>query len=205
MRDIFPDTIVFDIGNVLLDWDPEHLYCRVITAQESRRWFLSHICTPDWNREQDRGRSFAEAVAERRALFPEWRSEIEAFHHRWTETVAGAIGDSVDILARLRAKGVPCYAITNFSQEKFAEAQVRFPFLKTFDGVVVSGDERLLKPDRAIFDLFCVRYALAPARCLFIDDVEANVDGARAAGMNAVRYENPAQLARDLAGFGFDV
>lgn len=205
MRDNVPDTIVFDIGNVLLDWDPEHLYRRVIASQDSRRWFLSHVCTPQWNHQQDRGRTFAEAVAERRALFPEWRSEIEAFHHRWPETVAGAIEGSVDILARLRAQRVPCYAITNFSQEKFAVAQSLFPFLKTFDGVIVSGDERLLKPDRAIFDLFCARYALAPARCLFIDDVEANVEGARAAGMNAVRYENPARLARDLQSFGFDV
>lgn len=205
MSDKSPDIVVFDIGNVLLDWDPGHLYGRVIESAEHRRWFLSHVCTPAWNREQDRGRLFADAVAERRALFPEWRSEIEAFHHRWPETVSGAIEGSVAVLARLRESGAACYAITNFSQEKFADVQAIFPFLQTFDGVVVSGDERLLKPDRAIYDLFLARYDLAPSRCIFVDDSQANVDGARAAGMSAFRYENPAQLARDLRSLGFDV
>lgn len=199
------DIVVFDIGNVLIDWNPEHLYARVIPDPRARRWFLAHVCTPEWNRAQDRGRSFAEAIAERRALFPEWRAEIEAFRARWREMIPRAIEGSVALLERLRESGVPCYAITNFSGETFPEAQALYPFLKRFEGIVVSADEGLLKPDGAIFDLFLRRYGLAPARCLFIDDVAENVEGARSAGMRAVRYENPALLARDLRSFGFDV
>jgi 2-haloacid dehalogenase len=205
MSDFWVDIVVFDIGNVLLDWDPDYLYAQVIPDQKARAWFLSQVCTQDWNREQDRGRRFADAIAERRTLFPEWREEIEAYHHRWTETVSRAIEGSVSILARLREQCVPCYAITNFSSEKFAESQERFPFLKTFDGIVVSGDEGTLKPRRAIYEKLCERYGLAPDRCVFIDDVEANVEGARAVGMAGIRFEDPAQLARDLRALGFDV
>lgn len=205
MRDIQPDIVVFDIGNVLLDWSPDHLYAKVIAQPSVRKWFLDTVCTYDWNREQDRGRSYAEAVAERRALWPEWRDEIEAWHHRWLETLSGPIAGSVDILHRLKAAGAPCYAITNFPAEKFPAAQEIYPFLKGFDGVIVSGDEGLVKPDREIYDCLLARYGLDAHRCVFIDDVAANVEGARAAGMKGIWFQNPAQLARDLRSFGFDV
>ena len=198
------DTIVFDIGGVLLDWDPRHLYRKLFADEAAREWFLAHVCTPDWNREQDRGRPWAEAVAGLAQAFPEWRAEIAAYDARWSETVAGPIEGSVDILRRLHADGAPLYAITNFSAEKFKLAQARFDFLSLWRGVIVSGEERLLKPDPAIYQLLLSRYGLAAARCLFIDDVQHNVDAARAIGMQAVRFVDPPTLRRDLAAAGFE-
>ncbi|MBL8589107.1 MAG: HAD family phosphatase [Methylobacteriaceae bacterium] len=200
-----PDVVVFDVGEVLLDWNPRHLYDKVIADADAREWFLAHVCTPDWNREQDRGRDWGEAVALLARAFPEWSREIEAFHHRWEETVRGPVAGSVDILRRLHAAGAPLYAITNFSAPKFAESRRRFDFLNLFRGVVVSGEAGLIKPDRRIFDLFCARFALAPQRCFFIDDSRANVEAARAVGMQAALFVDPPGFARDLAAAGFSV
>lgn len=197
------DTIVFDIGGVLLDWDPRHLYRKLFADEAAREWFLTHVCTPDWNREQDRGRPWSEAVAGLTRAFPEWSAEIAAFDTRWSETVAGPIEGSVDILRRLHADGAPLYAITNFSAEKFELARARFDFLSLFRGVIVSAEEKLLKPDPAIYQMLLSRYGLAAARCLFIDDVQHNVDAARAIGMQAARFVDPPTLRRDLAAAGF--
>ncbi|MFI5010827.1 MAG: HAD family hydrolase [Hyphomicrobiales bacterium] len=196
------ETVVFDVGNVLLDWNPRHLYRKLFADEERMEWFLANICTSAWNLEQDRGRSFAEAVAELTSRHPEWTREIRAFDDRWAETVAGEIAGSVELLSRLKVNGVPIYAITNFSREKFAEALSRFAFLRDFEGVVVSGDEGLLKPDAAIYRLFLARYGKQASRCLFIDDSARNVEGARRVGMQALRFLGPAELARDLASFG---
>jgi len=195
------DTVVFDVGNVLLDWDPRHLYRKVFDDPERMEWFLNHVCTPAWNIEQDRGRSFEVAVAELVARHPEWETEIRAFDERWEETVAGEIAGSVALLAELKGK-VGLYAITNFSREKFAVSLERFPFLSVFDGVIVSAHEGLLKPDPAIYRLFLERYGRDAGRCLFVDDSQRNVEGALAAGMHAVHFRGAAELASDLARFG---
>lgn len=198
-----PDVVVFDIGEVLLDWNPRHLYRRIFADEATMEWFLAHVCTPAWNREQDRGRRWADAVDFLVRRWPEWRAEIEAFDARWEKTVAGEIKGSVALLRELVARDVPVYAITNFSDEKFPIAQQRYESLRLFRGVVVSGAEGLLKPDAAIFALFCERYGLAPQRCLFVDDMAANVEGARAAGMSAALFVDPPTLRRDLAAAGF--
>ena len=195
------DTVVFDIGNVLLDWDPRHLYRKLFDDRERMEWFLANICTPAWNIEQDRGRSFAEAIDLLVEHHPQWEREIRAFDERWEETVAGEIAGSIALLHRLKGK-VPLYAITNFSREKYAVALERFAFLKHFDGVVVSAHERLLKPDAAIYRLFLDRYGRRAEHCLFIDDSRKNVDGALAVGMQAVHFRGAAGLAADLARFG---
>lgn len=200
-----PSIVVFDIGNVLLDWDPRHLYRRVFDDHARMEWFLSEVCTPAWNVEQDRGRSFAEAVAERIALFPDMAAEIRAYDERWLETLAGAIQGSVDILQRLRAAGVPNYAITNFSAEKFVDACLHYPFLTGFDGVIVSGQEKLLKPAHAIYHLLFDRYGLQAGDCVFIDDSEKNVVAAREVGMHAIHFTAPGPLRDDLAALGFPV
>lgn len=203
-RSGLPDTIVFDIGGVLLDWDPRHLYRQIFGADEATmEWFLAHVCAPEWNREQDRGRPWREGADLLVRRFPEWRAEIEAFRAQWPEMVAGAIEGTVEILRTLHARGAPLYAITNFAADTFALSRERFDFLNLFRGVIVSGEERLLKPDRAIYEALFARYDLTPAQCLFIDDVQHNVDGARAAGMSAVRFIDPPTLARDLAAAGF--
>jgi 2-haloacid dehalogenase len=194
---VFPIP-VFDVGNVLIRWDPRNLYGKLIADELAREDFLTRICSPEWNLEMDRGRSFAEGVAERVALFPEHEALIRAFDERWLETLGGAIEESVAILEELRAAGVPTYAITNFSREKFAVTQARYPFLGGFDGIVVSAHEQLLKPDRRIYARLCERHGLAPADCIFIDDSLANVEGARAFGMRGHHFQTPAALRTDL-------
>ena len=144
-------TIVFDVGNVLLRWDPRLLFRKLIPEEDRLHWFMQNVCTAAWNIEQDRGRSWTDAVALLVAEHPEWEREIRAFDERWHETVPGVIDDSVAVLEELKSKGEKVYAITNFSREKWAECLVRFPFLRSFDGAIVSAHERLLKPDPAIY------------------------------------------------------
>ncbi|WP_230531456.1 HAD family hydrolase [Microvirga roseola] len=198
-----PKTVVFDIGNVLLRWDPRNLYRRIFDDEAEMEWFLSNVCTHDWNVEQDRGRDWDEAVALLIKDHPRHEAPIRAFHERWSETVSGVFEEHVALLQRLREAGVPNFCITNFSGPKFILAQQRFPFLAGFDGIVVSGDERLLKPDPAIYRLLLDRYGLEAGDCIFIDDSKANVEGARAVGMYAIHYAEPMDLAAELCRYGF--
>ena len=200
-----PTTVVFDVGNVLLRWDPRNLYRTIFDDESEMEWFLSTVCTGQWNQEQDRGRDWEEAVALLVNDYPEHATSIRAFHDRWEETVSGAIEENVALLATLRAANVPNYCITNFSGPKFGLAQRRFPFLKDFDGIIVSGDERLLKPEPEIYRLLLGRYGLQAADCVFIDDSHANVEGARAVGMQAIHFAEPMDLATELRAYGFPV
>jgi len=194
---------VFDIGNVLIRWDPRFLYRKLIEDEAEREDFLARICPPDWNLEMDRGRPFAEGIAERLALYPEHAALIRAFDERWVETLGGAVEGTVAILEELSDAGVPCYAITNFSREKFAITRERFPFLERLSGIVVSAHEGLLKPDPRIYARLCERYGLDRHRCLFIDDSAANVAAARAYGMQGHHFRSPAELGADLRDRGF--
>ena len=200
-----PTIVVFDIGKVLFDWDPRHLYRSMFTDETEMEAFLRDVCARDWILDLDRGKPFAEAVVERTALFPHYEKEIRAFDERWHETNRGVIDGSMTILNKLQAAHVPNYAITNFSAEKFEGARKTFPFLDSFDGIVVSGRERLLKPDAAIYNLFLDRHGLKAADCIFIDDSAANVAGAQAVGMHGHHFIEAEGLARDLRGHGFDV
>ena len=197
-----PTTVVFDVGNVLLRWDPRHLYRKLFDDEARMEWFLSTVCTGAWNIEQDRGRDWDEAVALLVRDYPVHETPIRAFHERWHETVSGPIEENVALLERLQGAGVPTYCITNFSGPKFVEARQRFPFLGSFDGVIVSGDERLLKPDPEIYRRLLTRYGLEARDCIFIDDSKANVDGARAVGMHAIHFVEPMDLAAELARYG---
>jgi 2-haloacid dehalogenase len=196
------DTVVFDVGNVLIQWDPRHLYRKLIPDGAEMERFLAEVCTDAWNLEQDRGRSWAEAIAERVPLFPRHEALIRAYSERWHEMVPGEVPGSVALLEALRGRGVPLYAITNFSVEKFAEAQARFPFLRGFRDAVVSGTERLVKPDPAIYRLLLDRNGLEAERCLFIDDSEKNVRGAEAVGMRAHHFREAATLEAELRTLG---
>lgn len=198
-------NIVFDIGNVLIRWDPTLLYSRLLPDTERRDWFLREICSPDWNLELDRGRSFADGIAERVARHPEWSAEIRAWDERWHDMVPGALDGTVAILEALREADIPTFAITNFSAEKFAQCLDRFPFLHGFRDTVVSAHEKLVKPDPAIYRLFLERNDLDPATCLFVDDNADNVVAARTVGMKAVRFTSPARFAADLVAHGIHV
>ena len=185
---------VFDIGGVLIDWDPRHLYRDLIPDETEREWFLAEVCSPDWNRQMDAGLSFAEGVAQLTERFPEHAALIAAFDHSWARMVPGALTDTVALLEELRGQGHPVYAITNFSAEKFADCQVRFPFLADFVHVTVSGAIGAVKPDPTIFRRFLDDTGLEAADCLYTDDVAANVAAAQAIGMRAVRFTEAAAL-----------
>jgi len=191
-------TVVFDIGNVLVDWNPRYLYRKLFDDAEAMERFLGEVCTSDWNLELDRGRPFAEAVAERVALYPDFADLIRAYDARWSEMIAGPIAGTVALLERLAERETPLYALTNFSDEKYVETFERFGFFQRFLGVVVSGRVKLLKPDPAIYRLLLESYGLDPTACLFIDDSPANVEGARKVGLHATRFESPEQIERML-------
>lgn len=201
MSDRLP-TIVFDVGNVLLRWDPRLLYRKLIPDEERLHWFMQNVCTAAWNIEQDRGRTWEEAVAILVASHPEWEAEIRASDERWHETIPGVIEDSVAVLQELKARGEKVYAITNFSREKWAECLIRYPFLQSFDGAVVSAHEGLIKPDLAIFTTLLERYRLEAGDCIFIDDSARNVEAARAVGMKAVHFVEPIDLRAELRALG---
>jgi 2-haloacid dehalogenase len=198
-----PTIVVFDIGHVLIEWDPRHLYRKLFAGDDARvEWFLREVCPPAWNYEQDRGRPWADAVAEAAARHPTMAAEIAAYRDRWHEMVPGEIAGSVALLRALAARGVPLYAITNFAADTFAEVVERFPFFSLFRGIVVSGTERVVKPGAEIFRLLASRYGLALEDCLFIDDVPANVAGAQAVGMHGHHFTAPEALAAALMGYG---
>lgn len=191
--------MIFDVGGVILDWNPRHLYRKLFNGDETAmERFLAEVCTHDWNVRQDAGRPFATAVAELSAEHPEHAGLIEAFHLRWEEMVRGHFGDTVGIVEDLKRCGVPLYALTNFSMEKWSLTKPRYPVFELFDGIVVSGDVGLVKPDPRLYRLLLERFELAAQDCLFVDDAPANVSGAEAIGMKAHRYVSAGALRRDL-------
>jgi len=200
-----PTTIVFDLGNVLIGWDPRALYRELFAEQpEQVDWFLENVCTSAWNAEQDRGRRFSDAVVALAAQHPpQLHAAIRAYHERWVEMLTGEITGSVELLLELHARGTPLYALTNWNQETFAHARERYPWLARFRGIVVSGEERCVKPDPQIYHTLLARYGLQAADCVFIDDSPANVRAAREVGMHALQFSDPAQLRADLKALGF--
>lgn len=185
------DAIVFDIGNVFVEWSPRFLYETLISDPEELQYFLDNIVTLEWHTEHDRGRPFAEGVKILSTQFPEYATLIEAFDSRWNDMIKGQIKGTVDILDRLAAKGLDLYALTNFSQEKWPEFARDYGFTDHFKGVVVSGAEQLVKPDPDIFTLTVERYRLNPSRTLFVDDRVDNVRAGEAAGLIGHLFEGP--------------
>lgn len=191
-------VLIFDLGGVVLDWNPRHLFRALIPDETEREWFLAEVCSPAWNAQMDAGKPAAEAVAELSAEHPEHAGLIRAYWDRWPETLGGLIPGTAELLADLAADGRDLYAITNFNGEVWPLTQEMFPVLSCFSGVIVSSFARLTKPDRAIFDLALRRFGVAARDCLFIDDVAANVAGARAAGIAAVQFTSAAALRQLL-------
>ncbi len=194
--------IVFDIGRVLIHYDPNIPFSRLIPDEAERKWFFENICTHDWNIEQDRGRSWEEAEKLLIALHPDRESHIRAFRKHWREMVPYAYPDSVKAMERLIDEGRDVTMLTNFASDTFVEANEIFPFLKKPRGVTVSGEVKLIKPDVRIYDLHAQTFGLEPSKTLFIDDSAANVEGARKAGWQAVLFTGPEKLASDLSAYG---
>lgn len=196
-------TVVFDLGGVLVDWDPRYLYRTLMPSEAEVERFLTEVATPEWNAAQDVGRTWAEAVETLSAQFPEHADLIAAYDERWLETIRGDIPGTVEILGQLRAAGTPLYALTNWSAEKFPLARERFGWLAWFEGIVVSGEEQVVKPDPRIYRILLDRHGLDPAATVFIDDSRPNVEAAAAVGITALHFTSPQGLRDDLDGLGF--
>ncbi|MEV5965436.1 HAD family phosphatase [Kribbella sp. NPDC051952] len=199
------DAVVFDIGGVLLDWSPDYLYADLIPDEAQRKHFLTNVTTPAWNHQQDEGRPWAEAIAELTGLHPQHAEWIEAYDTGWLKMVKGVFEDTAAVITELRALGIPTYALTNFSGEKWEVAKEAFPILTQFDGEVVSGVERTAKPGEKIFRILIDRFGLDPARTFYTDDMQYNVDGARVVGLDAELFTGAASLREQLRTRGLAV
>jgi len=194
------NTIIFDLGAVLIDWNPRYMYNNVFQTEEEVEWFLENICTPDWNENQDAGYPLQKATDELVAKHPEWEEEIRAYYGRWTEMLGEPIKETVELFARLRKKNdLKFYALTNWSHETFPVALKRFDFLQWFDGIVVSGEEKTRKPFADFYQILLKRYNIDPSSSILIDDNLRNIKGAEAVGINGIHFINAQQLKDDLA------
>ena len=192
-------NIVFDFGGVLIDWNPRYLYYPYFNGdKEQAEWFLKNICNYAWNIQMDGGKPFAEGVAELTALHPEWAEAIEAYHLRWGEMIGGEVEGTASLVRRLKAAGYGVYGLTNWSMETYPMIRDSYEVFSLFEGIVVSGEECLLKPDKASYECLLSRYGLRAEESLFLDDNADNVAGAEAVGMKAIRFESAAQAERDL-------
>jgi len=196
------EHIVFDIGKVLIHYDPDIPFSRLIPDETERKWFFDNVCTHDWNIEQDRGRTWTDAEALLIEVHPDREEHIRAFRKHWHEMVSHAYDDSVAIMEGLIDDGQDVTMLTNFASDTFREAQVRFPFLTKPRGVTVSGDVGLIKPDIAIYETHAKSFGLNPAATIFIDDSAPNVAGAKAAGWDAVLFTGADKLRADLTARG---
>ena len=194
--------IVFDIGKVLIHYDPDLPFSRLIPDQAKRKWFFDNVCTHEWNLEQDRGRDWQVAEALLIAEHPDEEENIRAFRGHWHEMVPYHYEDSVALMLGLIEDGRDVTMLTNFAADTFAEARRKFPFLHRPRGVTVSGEIGVIKPDRRIYEHHAATFGLEPAASLFIDDSQKNVDGAIAAGWQAVLFTSPKQLAADFERLG---
>jgi 2-haloacid dehalogenase len=198
-------TVVFDLGGVLIDWDPRHLYRKLFRDPEQMEDFLARVCTPDWHYAHDLGEDTWQSCRRLASRHPDQREMIMAWAERNEEMTRGQFDETVAVLAELRAAGVPCLALSNMEAETFPLERARFAFMEWFDGYVISGIEGVAKPDRRIFEILLGRYRLAPAATLFIDDTPPNVAAARDLGLQAVQYTCASALRRDLRSLGLAV
>lgn len=192
-------NIIFDLGGVLIDWNPDYMYQKIIQDEAQRKWFLENICTPDWNEAQDGGRPIETAnklLIEQHPAYKEW---ILAYYSRWEEMLKGPIQGTVDIFKSLKQKDrYKIYALTNWSAETFPRALELFDFLHWFDGRVVSGEEKTRKPFKEIYDIILKRFDLIPAQTIFIDDNIRNIEPAASAGIISFHFQSPEQLRKEL-------
>lgn len=191
-------VVVFDLGNVLVRWDRRFLYEQVIADPVELDWFLDNVLTLEENAVLDRGTSLHEMTADLARRHPDHAELVLVFRDRWIETMGGVIDGSLQLLRALVARGVPCFALSNWGRDTFALVESGFDWLELFDGVVISGREGVTKPDPAIFELLCERHGIDPAEALFIDDSPANIDTAAALGFATHQFVDPGSLQQEL-------
>jgi 2-haloacid dehalogenase len=197
------DIVIFDLGGVLIEWDPRHLYRKLFAGDEAAmERFLTTVCTHDWNRGQDAGRSFAEGARLLKAEYPEQAAMIDAYGARFDEMMPGSIAGSVEILGELHDRGTALYGLSNFSAETYPPAYARFEFLRRLRGVVVSGEVGVIKPDPRIYQILLDRFAIDPRRAVYIDDVPVNVASAAQFGIHGIHFRSPQALRAELVELG---
>lgn len=193
------NTVIFDLGGVLIDWNPDYVFKTIFEKEEEKKWFFDNICTPDWNEEQDAGRSLKEATEELITKFPDHELNIRAFYDRWEEMLGGPIEGTVEVLKDLRSREeLKLYALTNWSAETFPIALERYDFLHWFDGRLVSGEERTRKPFMDIYEKLISRFNINPTEAVYIDDNMRNLHPARELGMHIIHFKSPEQLKEEL-------
>jgi len=190
--------VIFDVGRVLFDWDLRHLFAKLIADERELDWFVTNVVTPEWHFQHDAGRPLAEMVPERKAEFPDQAALIDAYATRFNETIPAPVPGSLELVERLDAAGVPLFAITNFGHEFWEMFRPTQPVFDRFRDIIVSGTEKMVKPDPAIYRLAIERFGIDPAGALFVDDVAANVAGAESVGIAGHRFVDAAALERDL-------
>ena len=192
-------TIIFDLGGVLIDWNPRYVYRTIFDSEKKIDWFFENICTHEWNEYQDAGRSLKEATDELLAKHPEHENEIRAYYDRWEEMLGGPIHETVSILRSLKETNkYKLYALTNWSAETFPVALQRYDFLQWFDGIVMSGEEKTRKPFPEIYQVLLGRFNVNPSEVIFIDDSLRNIEGAKAVGIDGIHFQSPEQLLSEL-------
>jgi 2-haloacid dehalogenase len=196
------EAVVFDLGGVLIDWDPRYVYRQLFADPADMEEFLASVCTSDWHRAHDLGADITQSCQRLALRYPEHRDMIMVWAKRGEEMVAGQFDDTVELLSELKASGMPCYALSNMEPDAFEVRRARFGFMRWFDAHVISGLEGVAKPDRRIFEILLNRHGLRPQRCVFIDDQARNVDAARELGLVALHFSSAAQLRRDLRALG---
>jgi 2-haloacid dehalogenase len=199
------DTIVFDLGGVLVDWNPDYVYRTIFNDPEKMRWFYENVCTPDWNEEQDAGRSLKEATEELVTKFPDHEENIRAYYDRWTEMLGGPIHGTVEVLRQLKDAGIKLYALTNWSHETFPIALQRYEFLHWFHGRIVSGEEKTRKPFPKIYQSLINRFGIDPSKAVYIDDNVRNLAPAKELGFHTIHFKSPEQLKNDLKQLGAEI
>ena len=200
------ETIIFDLGGVLVDWNPEYVYLNEFNGDRKKmQWFFDNICTSSWNEEQDGGYLMADATDERINLFPKYKKLIKMFYGRWEEMLKGEIKGTVEILHKLKRKKYKLIALTNWSSETFPVAVKKFKFLKLFDGIVVSGKVKMLKPFPEIYNYTLKKYGLIANKSIFIDDRISNVDGAIKCGIHGIQFVSPENLIVALYKYGIKI
>jgi len=192
-------AVVFDFGGVLIGWNPRNLYTRYFPDEpQAMEDFLAEISFMEWNAQQDKGRPFAEAVAQLSAQFPHHAHLISAYQENWKESITGSIDGTVELLRLLKKKGYSLYGLSNWGTETFAMIRHEFDFLNLFDEIILSGEVKLIKPEPEIFELFLQKIGKTADQCLFIDDSEPNIITARKLGFDTVHFESPEHLKNEL-------
>jgi 2-haloacid dehalogenase len=191
-------NIIFDFGGVLIDWNPRHLYRTLFEDGADMEYFLTHVCNNSWNLEQDRGRSFKDGIALLQQEFPQYESMIQAYHDKWETMLKGEIKENINLMLRLKKK-YKIYGLTNFSAETYPILIERLPVFNKFDGIVVSGYEKMVKPEKDIYKLLISRYSVEPAQSIFIDDLLENIITARELGFFTIHYNVGINLEDVLA------